>query len=152
MRFDGLINNAAVLLEDWNDPVIDMKQLRQTFEVNVFGTIALTEQLLPLMNPGAHIINIGSGWGSVSEKGLDASVPHYKMSKAALHMYTKVLAVRLQPRDIKVSAFDPGRVKSDMGTARARKAPETAAHEIVNLFESQVESGHFWDGKGRRTW
>jgi NAD(P)-dependent dehydrogenase (short-subunit alcohol dehydrogenase family) len=88
MRFDGLINNAAVLLEDWNDPVIDMKQLRQTFEVNVFGTIALTEQLLPLMNPGAHIINIGSGWGSFSEKGFDASVPHYKMSKSCIaHVY-----------------------------------------------------------------
>jgi NAD(P)-dependent dehydrogenase (short-subunit alcohol dehydrogenase family) len=78
--------------------------------------------------------------------------PIIKCPKAALHMYTKVLAVRLQPRDIKVSAFDPGRVKSDMGTARARKAPETAALEIVDLFESQVESGNFWDGHGRRTW
>ena len=44
-QLSGLINNAAILLEDWSVPDINMTELRQTFEVNVFGTIHLTEEI-----------------------------------------------------------------------------------------------------------
>jgi NAD(P)-dependent dehydrogenase (short-subunit alcohol dehydrogenase family) len=152
IKIDGLVNNAAVLLEDWGDPAIDLGQLRQTFEVNVFGTIALTEALLPCFNPGGHILNLSSGWGAFSDPGFDARVPHYKLSKAALNMYTKLLAARLASIPITVSALDPGWVRTDMGTRHAPKTPEAAAREILDLLEREVESGGFWQGGTQRAW
>jgi NAD(P)-dependent dehydrogenase (short-subunit alcohol dehydrogenase family) len=152
VQVDGLINNAAILLEDWSNPAIDLGQLRQTFEVNVFGTIALTEALMPCLKPGAHIINLSSGWGAFSAPSFDAAVPHYKMSKAALNMYTKLLAARLAPLAITVSAVDPGWVQTDMGTRHAPKSPHEAAREILGLLERELPSGGFWQEGAPRGW
>lgn len=146
-RFDLLINNAAVLLETWNEDKIDMSQLRDTFAINVLGTIELTEKSIPKLNPNAQIINISSGWGAFSSND-SAYQPHYKMSKACLNMYTKLLAERLH--DVTVSSFDPGWVKTDMGTNDAIKFPAEAAQEIYTLANTKKETGYFWyEGKIR---
>ncbi|MBX2870554.1 MAG: SDR family NAD(P)-dependent oxidoreductase [Saprospiraceae bacterium] len=147
-----LVNNAAILLEDWSNPTIDMDFLRRTFAVNTIGTVELTEGLLPFLVPKqSHIINMSSGWGSFSEEGFGAHVPHYKMSKAALNMYTKLLAERLRVQGIKVSALDPGWVKSDMGTQAADRHPAEVAQEILNLLHDKP-SGHFWHRDQIRSW
>ncbi|OJJ16016.1 hypothetical protein BKI52_35175 [marine bacterium AO1-C] len=141
---DGIINNAAILLEDWSRTEVDLQQLRQTFEVNVFGTIDLTEHLLPLLNTGSRIINLSSGWGTFSESGFNAMVPHYKMSKTVLNMYTKLLAKRLESRKIVVSAVNPGWVQTDMGGGGAPVKPQEVGKQIINLFEKNTKSGHLW--------
>jgi len=141
---DGIINNAAILLENWSQTAVDMDQLRQTFEVNVFGTIDLTESLLPLLNNGGRIISLSSGWGTFSESGFDATVPHYKMSKTVLNMYTKLLAKRLESRSIVVSAVNPGWVRTDMGGGGAPVQPQEVGQRIVDLFENNTQSGHLW--------
>jgi len=148
-RIDLLINNAAVLLEDWDNANIDMMQLRQTFAVNVFGAIELTEHCIPKLNDKAQIINLSSGWGSFSSNDT-AYQAHYKMSKVCLNMYTKLLAERLP--GITVSSFDPGWVKTDMGTEHAPKLPSEAAQELYTLVNTPKASGCFWQ-KGRvRAW
>ncbi|HAS41060.1 MAG TPA: SDR family oxidoreductase [Microscillaceae bacterium] len=141
---DGIINNAAILLENWSQTAVDMDQLRQTFEVNVFGTIDLTESLLPLLNNGGRIISLSSGWGTFSESSFDATVPHYKMSKTVLNMYTKLLAKRLESRSIVVSAVNPGWVRTDMGGGGAPVQPQEVGQRIVDLFENNTQSGHLW--------
>jgi len=147
-----LVNNAAILLEDWNTPEINMDYLRRTFSVNTLGTVEMTEELLPFLIPiKSHIINVSSGWGSFSEEEFGAHVPHYKMSKAALNMYTKLLAERLKPRGISVAALDPGWVKSDMGTQAAERHPEEIAQEILNLLDNQ-STGQFWHRNQVRAW
>lgn len=60
VKLDFLINNAGILLEKWDESVINLKQLKDTFDINLFGTIELTESLIPKLNPKAHIINITS--------------------------------------------------------------------------------------------
>ncbi len=147
-----LVNNAAVLLENWSNPVVNMDFLRRTFAVNIIGTVELTEGLLPFLVSGqSHIVNISSGWGSFSEKGFGANVPHYKMSKSALNMYTKLLAERLKNQGIGVYALDPGWVKSDMGTQAAERHPKEVAQEILNLLDDKP-SGHFWHRDQIRPW
>lgn len=146
-----MINNAAILLEDWDNPKPDLQQLRQTFEVNVFGTINLTENMLPAIEYGGHIINMSSGWGQICLEGIDKFVPHYKMSKVALNMYTRLLAARLHGR-ITVSAYNPGWVKTDMGTSSAPKMPETVAGEFYKFTISNIESGRFWSGNRKINW
>ncbi|CAM2742831.1 oxidoreductase [Legionella steigerwaltii] len=146
-KIDVLINNAAVLLEEWREEKINMNQLKETFAINVFGTIELTEQCIPKLNSNAQIINISSGWGAFSSND-SASVPHYKMSKSCLNMYTLLLAEKLP--EITVSSFDPGWVKTDMGTNNAPKNPSKTAQELYDLVNKKKKSGYFWyEGKIR---
>jgi len=152
IKLDFLINNAGVLVEKWNASNINLEQLKQTFDINVFGTIELTEILLPLFTQKAHIINITSDWGSFSEQNFDAFQPHYKMSKAALNMYTKLLAKRLEEKHITVSSLDPGWTQTDMGGKIAPRLPKDVAIDIFNLINSNVESGQFWHQGKIRKW
>lgn len=152
IQLNFLINNAGVLLEKWDASEIHMEQLKKTFNINVFGTIELTEKLLPLFTSNAHIINIASDWGSFSEQNFDAFQPHYKMSKAALNMYTKLLAKRLEDRNIKVSSLDPGWTQTDMGGKIAPRLPKDVAIDILNLLHTDVKSGQFWHQGKVREW
>lgn len=131
-KIDFLINNAGILLENWNDASINIEQLKQTFNVNLFGTIEITEKLIPNFKKDGQIVNITSDWGSFSEKNFDEFQPHYKMSKAALNMYTKLLAKRLEKQQIIVSALDPGWTQTDMGGNEASRKPNDVATDVRN--------------------
>lgn len=152
IKLDFIINNAGILLEKWDVSAINMKQLRQTFDTNVFGTVELTERLLPRLNAKAHIIHITSDWGSFSELNFDEFQPHYKMSKAALNMYTKLLAKRLENQNITVSSLDPGWTMTDMGGKVAPRLPNEVAVDILNVLNADVESGKFWHRGKHRKW
>jgi NAD(P)-dependent dehydrogenase (short-subunit alcohol dehydrogenase family) len=148
-EIDVLVNNAAVLLEDWQEVAINLEELRQTFAINVFGTIELTEQCIPKIHKGGQIINLSSGWGAFSSND-SAHVPHYKMSKSCLNMYTKLLAERLP--QLTIASFDPGWVKTDMGTSQGPTLPAAAAKELYDLVHTKKESGYFWHAGKIRPW
>ncbi len=150
-KIDILINNAGTLLdEDETAVVIDM--LRQTLEVNLIGTIDFTEQMISLIQNDGHILNIASSAGSlaetvhVEESHHPYHYPAYKISKAALNMYTRTLAVRLkhEGNNITVSSVHPGWVKTDMGGDDAPMLPEQSAEHIYTLALSKPETGQFW--------
>jgi NAD(P)-dependent dehydrogenase (short-subunit alcohol dehydrogenase family) len=151
-KIDFLINNAGVLLDEPNSPKMDINVLKRTFDTNFFGTVELTEKLLPMMQKNAHIINITSDWGSFSEANFDAYHAAYKMSKTALNMYTKLLSERLKGIGITVSALDPGWTQTDMGGAGAARKPKEVALEIWHLLEHGVDSGQFWHRNKVREW
>ena len=97
---DALVNNAGVLL-DADIEGGDALRIRRTLEIDAVGVVDLTERLLPLMHADSRIVNISSGYGSVSAPELDdATAVGYRMSKAALNMYTRQLAFRLEPREL----------------------------------------------------
>ncbi len=156
-HLDALINNAGVLL-DPNDTVADPIKVRQTLEINVVGVIDLTERLLSLMGEGGQIINLNSGHGAFSIPIDDESAAGYRVSKAALNMYTKHLAFRLKSRSIIVSSIRPGWVKTDMGHSIATSAeqpdrePTQAAQDIFNLVVTTTDSGQFWEFGHPREW
>lgn len=151
-KIDFLINNAGILLEDWNVSKINLDLLRQTFNVNLFGTIELTEKLISNFKSNGQIINVTSDWGSFSEKNFDEFQPHYKMSKTALNMYTKLLAKRLDKQNIIVSSFDPGWTRTDMGGHDASRRPIEVANDFKNLLNKVPENGKFWHKGKVREW
>ena len=151
-KIDFLVNNAGVLLENWNEAAINIDYLKQTFNVNLFGTIELTEKLISNFNENGQIINITSDWGSFSEKNFDEFQPHYKMSKSALNMYTKLLAKRLEKQNIIVSSLDPGWTQTDMGGSDASRKPKEVANDIKDLLNKIPESGNFWHQGKIREW
>ena len=132
-RLDILVNNAGVWLEDPPPKVaqpggnrtstLPEEILRKTFETNFFGTVALTQQLLPLLRKSVagRIVNVSSIQGSLTLQS-DSSSPiypykvfAYDTAKAALNSFTIHLAHELKESPIKVNSAHPGWVKTDMG-------------------------------------
>jgi NAD(P)-dependent dehydrogenase (short-subunit alcohol dehydrogenase family) len=132
-RLDILVNNAGVWLEDPPPKVaqpggnrtstLPEEILRKTFETNFFGTVALTQQLLPLLRKSVagRIVNVSSIQGSLTLQS-DSSSPiypykvfAYDTAKAALNSFTIHLAHELKDTPIKVNSAHPGWVKTDMG-------------------------------------
>jgi len=156
-RLDGrsfhvLVNNAGVVLDDRSDPRMSVSVLRKTFEINVFGLIEFCEGNLPRLVRGGHVINISSNWGTFSDRAFDELCPHYKMSKAALNMYTKLLAKRIEPAGISASAVDVGWVRTDLGGPDAPVPPEAAADAVYQLIAGDTPTGHLWHDGKRRAW
>lgn len=154
---DVLVNNAGINTDNQTEQ-ITVENIKKTFEVNVFGTVDFTNKVLPLLSPNAHIINIDSTYGAMSTPIDDKTSSAYRMSKAALNMFTRILAYHLKDTGIKVSSLDPGWVNTDMGSAVASdtdkpdREPEQPAEEIYNLATGNVESGLFWRFGKVREW
>lgn len=134
-KLDILINNAAVWLEttnasspeNTNAAILDAKTIRDTFDINFFGTVSLTQTLLPLIrkSDAGRIVNVSSVRGSLSLNATPGNpvyagkVLAYDSSKAALNMFTTHLAYALKNTNVKVNSVHPGWVKSDMGGPNA---------------------------------
>lgn len=145
---DILIHNAGVLLDE-DETTLLPDRLRDTLEVNVIGTADLTEHLLADMAPGGHIIFISSTAGSLELAGHLRShypmhYPAYKISKAALNMYMRTLATRLQKDGMTVSAVHPGWVRTAMGGEEADIPPEEAARDIYAFAITSPATGGYW--------
>lgn len=113
---DVLINNAGLGLYGPLEKARE-EQIRQVFEVNVFGLISVTRAALPLLREskrGATVVNISSTLG---HRGL----PHlgvYSATKAAVTSLTESLRAELEPDRIKVIQVSPGLTDTEFGEAR----------------------------------
>ena len=148
-KISVLVNNAGVLIDEEETNVI-VKKLRETLEVNLIGTIDFTERIAPLIEEGGHIMNISSTAGSLELATNDQAshypyhYPAYKISKAALNMYTKTLSARMSNQGIIVSSVHPGWVKTEMGGLEADISPEEAGEYIYEFAMTRPETGGFW--------
>ena len=111
-NIDIFINNAGLWDEEDGNERVNISALRHTLEANLIGPVDFTERLLGLINTGGHIINLSSRRGSLADP--NPLYPAYSISKAALNMFTKFLAVRLKEKDIRASSVHPGSVQTDM--------------------------------------
>ena len=157
-RLDVLVNNAGV----YRSPP------RETWDVNVRGPALLTRSLEKLLAPGARIVMVSSGLGSLS--GQDESLVRrlrdpaltiddvlrlaeeapdgYGASKAALNALARLFARELPAA--RVNSVDPGWVRTDMGGRGAPRSVEKGAASV--LWAARVPpdgptGGWFRDGK-----
>jgi NAD(P)-dependent dehydrogenase (short-subunit alcohol dehydrogenase family) len=124
-RLDILVNNAGVMIDDQKKKPSEqsLDVWRKTFETNLFGLIATTQALLPLLrkSAGGRIVNLSSILGSINLHATpgspiyDMKLPAYNVSKSAVNAYTVQLAFELKDTTIKVNAAHPGWVKTDLG-------------------------------------
>ena len=127
----GLINNAGVL---FNGPLefISLEDLRQQFEVNVFGDIAVTQAFLALIRKGkGRIVNVGS----VAGKFAAPFFSPLSASKFAMESFTDALRLELHPWKIPVVLIQPGFVD----TAATGKVEENSAAMLKKLSPEGVE-------------
>jgi len=107
-RLDCLINNAGFgvfgPLEE-----ISEAQIREQLEVNFFGTVLLTRQLLPALRMSrGRVINISSALGFI---GMPLT-SMYSASKFALEGLSESLYYELKPHGVQVAIVEPGRFRT----------------------------------------
>jgi Dehydrogenases with different specificities (related to short-chain alcohol dehydrogenases) len=154
-RLDILVNNAAIQIEDptWSQnttTTVSPHVLQETFDVNFFGLVELTNILLPLIakSKAGRIVNLTSILGSLTLHDTPSSPIYstktfaYNASKAALNMYTIHLAYTLKDTPIRVNSAHPGWVKTDMGTDAAPMSVEDGAKTTVDLALAGEDSPH----------
>lgn len=152
---DILINNAAVYLEKPIKPLQDLDfgdmHFQKTMDVNAFGPLRVTQQLLPLLEKGQRklIVNISSEAGGITDCQRPSEYA-YCMSKSALNMASKILQNALKPGGFKVLAIHPGWMRTDMGGQEADIAPDEAAEGIFRLAMKawQPEEAIYMDYQG----
>lgn len=135
---DVLIHNSGVYpREGQKIGQIDYDGWREALEINLLGTMRLTEALLENVatSERKQIAAISSSMaslravqgGSVAQAGV---AYQYRTSKTALNMAMSILASELAPRGISVVMIDPGWVKTDMGGPNAQLTPEQSISGI----------------------
>jgi NAD(P)-dependent dehydrogenase (short-subunit alcohol dehydrogenase family) len=144
IKFDILINNAGIG-PDLDFDLPEETSFKKTFDVNVTGTTFFTEQMLQYLNIGGRIVNISSKMGSVDVCEKSDSVA-YRMSKAALNMYTKILSNRLEGKQL-VASVHPGWVRTNIAKSNVngRLSPEESAQKIFQFITSDFKTGIFWN-------
>ena len=112
-RLDILVNNAAYQQSKASIAEISFEQFDRTMKTNVYAMFHLCKAAIPLMKPGASIINTGSV-NSVSpgEELLD-----YATTKGAILIFTKGLAKQLGKQGIRVNMVAPGPVWTPLQVA-----------------------------------
>jgi NAD(P)-dependent dehydrogenase (short-subunit alcohol dehydrogenase family) len=145
-RIDLLVNNAGVLGPSPRPALADypIDELMQVYAVNAAAPLALAQEALPRLVPGAAVIAVSSdaavepyeGWGG------------YGSSKAALEQLTAILAA--EHPELRVYAVDPG----DMRTRTYQEAfpgedisdlppPEDSVPGLLALIEGTFPSGRY---------
>lgn len=95
-KIDILVNNAGLERVKGLDE-LSVEDYSAVFDVNVRGTILLTQAALPYLNPDARIVNISSVGARAGFKNLSL----YCSSKAAIGMIVLIqLSSRLEARDL----------------------------------------------------
>ncbi len=148
---DLLINNAGIYLDaDQSLESLESEMILKSFNVNTVGPARLTQIFLPLLRRSrqARVANISSQMGSIADNTSGGSVA-YRMSKTALNMFTKCLA--MEETEIISVCLHPGWVQTEMGGKNASVTIEHSAAGLLKvIFEAtENESGNFirFDGK-----
>jgi NAD(P)-dependent dehydrogenase (short-subunit alcohol dehydrogenase family) len=125
--------------------------MRQTFEVNAFGPLRVTQALLPNLRLGQRklIVNMSSQLGSIERS--NGQMYAYRASKTALNQFSKILSVELGAAGFVVVAVHPGWVRTDMGGANATLSPEESVAGLVALIGKlgPQDNGRFYDYQGK---
>lgn len=135
----AVVNSAGIAA---NAPVetLPLESWRQVFDVNVLGTVALVQALLPALHRSkGRIVTISSIGGKVTMPAYGA----YAGSKHAIEAISDALRRELAPHGVQVVVVEPGAVRTDMitrGTATARSLLERMTPEQRTRYGDLMEA------------
>ena len=172
-RLDVLVNNAGIshagkpgiefpeIMKSNSLTTAPIDDVRTVWETNVFGVIAVTQAMLPLLReaPAGRIVNMGSTGGSLAWNS-DPANPHramfgnYSASKSAAHAITLAFAFALESTNIKVNIACPGHTATALNNFSGARTVEQGAREAVRLalIGADGPTGTFSDENGPVAW
>ncbi len=151
---DLLINNAGVYGGSAQRvDSMDFDEALRTYEINALGplrvTLALRDRLARGKSP--RVVHLTSGMGSI-EDNKSGGFYAYRMSKAALNMASRSLAIDLRDAGVVSVVINPGWVKTDMGGAGAAISANESVRSMLTQIDGATlaQSGSFlnWRGGG----
>jgi NAD(P)-dependent dehydrogenase (short-subunit alcohol dehydrogenase family) len=124
-RLDAIVNNAGIVVSGPLE-TLSAADLREQFDVNVIGAVALTNLVLPRLRASrGRIVFVSSLSGVISTPMTGA----YNASKFALEAIADAWRLELRPWGIKVILVEPAMTDTDLW----RKAPETLEAEAAEM-------------------
>lgn len=172
-RLDLLVNNAAIAhagqpgrtLEeasaDGRATTASLDEVRTVWETNVFGVIAVTQAMLPLLrqSAAARIVNVSSGLGSLTWLTDPACWARehfgvvYGASKTALNAVTVAFAIELEKENIKVIATSPGFTATALNNFQGTDSVEVGSQEPIRAaLETDRPTASFTGPDGPLPW
>ncbi|KAK6349470.1 hypothetical protein TWF696_005754 [Orbilia brochopaga] len=134
-KLDVLVNNAG---RNYTMPALDLSltEVRETFEINVFGVMMVTQAFAPLLIAATgKIVMIGSLAG-VMPYAFGAA---YGASKAALHSYTNTLRVEMKAFGVQVINVITGGVATNLARVDRQLPPDSYYLPIKDYFAKRVQ-------------
>jgi len=137
-RIDLLVNNAGMAVGGFVEEV-DLEAWQEQFAVNVWGLLAVTKAVLPVMRwqKSGRIINISSVAGRF---GFPALAP-YAASKFAVEGLSEALRLELLPFGIQVVLIEPGAFRTaiwEKGLGRIASDPGSPYADMAARIARQV--------------
>lgn len=137
-KIDVLINNAAVFEPFTIEEATD-EQLIASAATNLVGPMLCARSAIPLMQRGAHIIN-------VSSEAVETPLPYliaYQSAKAGLERFSRGLQQELEPKGIRVSVVRAGQMGEEgkvwnIDPAAALRFAQGAAAVGLNVRERPI--------------
>lgn len=154
VTLDLLVNNAGQHPEPRGQGLnqADPEAVLATLNVNAVGALRIICAVLPALRRSARprIVNISSGAGSLKAPSRKAHYA-YSISKAAMNMITRRVALDLDPEGVTVVSVSPGWVRTDMGGTDAELALEEVIPALADTFSKLApsDSGSWIDRFGQ---
>jgi NAD(P)-dependent dehydrogenase (short-subunit alcohol dehydrogenase family) len=124
-----------------------------TYDVNAMGPLRVSIALLPHVRRGAakKLVHVTSNMGSIADN-TSGGFYAYRMSKAALNMMSRSLAVDLRGEGITSVVINPGWVQTDMGGPNAPTPVADSVRAILGEVDraTLADSGEFLNWRGNR--
>ena len=149
LKIDVLIQNAGVL-ERNSLLELDPESIRRQFEINALSPLCFTRAMLNNLSEGSKVILMTSRMGSIKDNSSGGSYG-YRMSKVALCMAGKSLAIDLKPNGIAVALLHPGLVRTAMTAFTPQGiTPEKSVQGLISRIDllDLDNTGTFWHANG----
>jgi NAD(P)-dependent dehydrogenase (short-subunit alcohol dehydrogenase family) len=132
----SVVHNAGIATAGFFEDLED-QQVRQVFETNFFGVLALTRAVLPTMREQrrGRVVVVSSSSAFVPEPALSA----YAASKRAVEGWAESVAVEVAPFGIDVVLLEPGTYKTEIWDSATVAKPEGSVYrEFVEVMEPKI--------------
>lgn len=172
-RIDVLVNNAGIsqagrpgrtfeeATNEGRASIASLGEVKAIWETNVFGVIAVTQAMLPLIKESSagRIVNVSSALGSLNLNA-DPAYPYraifgvgYAASKTALNAVTLSFSIDLAPSNIAVNAVSPGFPATALNNFQGTETIEEASRSIVRVaLDESGTTGTFTGSDGALPW
>ena len=143
-RIDVVVNNAGYGLTGALEELTDA-EIRQNFDVNVFGSINVIRKAMPYLRKqqSGHIFNISSIGGF---SGLFPGFGSYCATKFAVHGFSESLYEDVKPFGIKVTIVSPGYFRTSFLEESSLNVPKNEIAEYANVRASQDTHQNSYNG------
>jgi NAD(P)-dependent dehydrogenase (short-subunit alcohol dehydrogenase family) len=160
-EIDVLVHNAGIYVDDprrgYGDLfALSVPDLRDTFEVNLFGAARVVQRYAPpmLARGSGRVVCVSSGMGRLQDA--DGASFAYRSSKLALNALVLSVARHFDAGcgDLAAFAYCPGWIRTDMGTGDAPLDPGPVAEDLVRLLDRPAAeaNGRFFRGGAELGW